>query len=340
MDPRPLPTGSPRPEAEETPTAQVPDISIIIPAYNAAGTIGRQLEALQTQVEPPRFEVLVVDNGSTDDLRSAIAPYVGTDAFDLRLIRADAHQGSSFARNAGAAHARADIVQFCDADDVVGERWVINGYLTRAERPLWTGVSIVLREAEFDRPLSEIRAQFRSGEAWEPPLNLQWHGLPGLLGGNFGADRELYLEMGGFDQAAAHFGDDNDLALRLLRAGHEVWQADTMQLAYRGKFSLREQLHRARKETEARKRLIRRHGPDGIPPLRPWPEDLVRTALSTLRAPFRRDERSTPMAIASRWAWAFGNTAGSFGHVERFDPARPGTLGLGLDPADSTEVPL
>ena len=45
--------------------AAAPAVSVIIPAYNAARTLPLQLEALAAQVDPPAFEVIVVDNGGT-----------------------------------------------------------------------------------------------------------------------------------------------------------------------------------------------------------------------------------------------------------------------------------
>lgn len=316
-----------------------PHVSVVIPCLNAAKTIGLQLQALTEQVDAPPFEVLIVDNGSTDDLRSALAPFVASRSFHLRLISANRHRGSSFARNAGIAHAHTPFVQFCDADDVVGANWVRHGLRSSQACDLWSGVCLCLREEIFDLPIDSIRQHIDRDDAWILPDRDDPRQFPVLMGGNFGGCKEQLIKLGGFDQAASYYGDDNDLALRAHLAGVEVRHSRSTVLAYRGRFGLRDRMHRAFKETEARVQLLRRTPNSGIQPLKPWPEDLARTFIATLRAPFSRGERFTLDAILLRWSWALGNTAGSLKTPALSDGEAP-TLGLGLDPADSEEMSL
>jgi glycosyltransferase involved in cell wall biosynthesis len=86
-------------------------VSVIIPAYRAAPTIGRALDSLLAQTRPPD-EVLVVDDGSPDDLAGALGPYGDR----VRLIR-QPNGGAASARNRGIAHAAGDLIAFLDADD-------------------------------------------------------------------------------------------------------------------------------------------------------------------------------------------------------------------------------
>jgi glycosyltransferase involved in cell wall biosynthesis len=88
-----------------------PTVSVIIPAYRAAGVIGRALDSVFTQTRPPH-EVLVVDDGSPDDVAAALAPY----GQRVRLIR-QPNGGASSARNRGLDEARGDLIAFLDADD-------------------------------------------------------------------------------------------------------------------------------------------------------------------------------------------------------------------------------
>jgi glycosyltransferase involved in cell wall biosynthesis len=86
-------------------------ISVIIPAYNAAGTIVRALNSVLAQSLGPH-EIIVIDDGSKDDLAAVLQPY----ADRVRLVRQQ-NSGASAARNHGARLAQAPLLAFLDADD-------------------------------------------------------------------------------------------------------------------------------------------------------------------------------------------------------------------------------
>jgi glycosyltransferase involved in cell wall biosynthesis len=86
-------------------------ISVIVPAYNSASTIARALDSVFAQ-SCQDFEVIVVDDGSGDDLAGALVTY----AERVRLIRQE-NAGASAARNTGAKNARGRYLAFLDADD-------------------------------------------------------------------------------------------------------------------------------------------------------------------------------------------------------------------------------
>jgi glycosyltransferase involved in cell wall biosynthesis len=88
-----------------------PSISVVIPAYNSSQTIARALESVFGQTLSD-YEVVIVDDGSKDDLESALRPY----ATRVRLLK-QANQGPSAARNHGAREAAGHYIAFLDADD-------------------------------------------------------------------------------------------------------------------------------------------------------------------------------------------------------------------------------
>src|SRR5438105_538751 len=93
-----------------------PEVSIIVPTYNRLPSVERLLTALGEQTHPAaQFEVIVVDDGSTDGTPERLETLYP--AFSLRLLRQQ-HQGPAQARNLGVSHALADLVLFLD-DDVV-----------------------------------------------------------------------------------------------------------------------------------------------------------------------------------------------------------------------------
>src|SRR6476469_9739853 len=99
------------------------DLTVVIAARDAQATLGEQLDALSAQEWDGAWEVLVVDNGSSD----ATCPMVEAAAATwpaLRLLVATDGVGPAFARNTGARAAAGRGLVFCDADDVVAPGWV------------------------------------------------------------------------------------------------------------------------------------------------------------------------------------------------------------------------
>ena len=105
----------------------VPFVSVVIPARNAAGTLGRVLDAIHGQTYPAdRREVLVIENGSSDATATIAAQHPAS-----QLIRAPEAHTSYAARNIGLAHAKGEIIAFLDADCRPEPEW-----LTRSLQPL------------------------------------------------------------------------------------------------------------------------------------------------------------------------------------------------------------
>jgi glycosyltransferase involved in cell wall biosynthesis len=99
-----------------------PFVSVVIPVYDDAARLRRCLQALAAQTYPrDRFEVIVVDNGSSDDVGAAVAglPFV--------VLAAEARRGSYAARNAGVALSRGTILAFTDSDCVPEPGWLAAG---------------------------------------------------------------------------------------------------------------------------------------------------------------------------------------------------------------------
>lgn len=99
-----------------------PFVSVIIPVYNGAGRIEKVLSALQRQTYPDdRFEVLVIDNGSTDETPDIIAdsPFQGYEELDV--------QSPYAARNTGIKNSKGDIIALLDATCIPQEDWLEAG---------------------------------------------------------------------------------------------------------------------------------------------------------------------------------------------------------------------
>lgn len=202
------------------PTHRAPLVSVVIPAYNAASTLDEQLVALLDQHADFPWEILVCDNGSTDATADVVRRRQqdrgAGSTVTLRLIDASARRGPSAARNIGAREARAALLAFCDADDVVARDWLATLVDALASTPLVGGY------AEFERlrPPSGMAVNWRG----TGPLLIDVPGLPGFIGMascNLGVRREVFIELGGFDEAL-FAGEDADFSCRAQLAGHAV----------------------------------------------------------------------------------------------------------------------
>jgi glycosyltransferase involved in cell wall biosynthesis len=91
-----------------------PRVSVIIPTYNHAACVTEAIESALEQTYPPT-EILVIDDGSTDETRSVLEPY----ASRIRYLSQD-NRGAGAARNLGIRHATGELLAFLDADD----RWM------------------------------------------------------------------------------------------------------------------------------------------------------------------------------------------------------------------------
>jgi glycosyltransferase involved in cell wall biosynthesis len=154
-----------------------PDLSVIICSYNGADGIHRCLAALREQTIRPRIEVIVVDDGSTDDT-AAIAAARGA-----RVVRHGVNRGASAARNTGIREARSEIVAFLDDDCEPAPRWA-DALLTRhrdgdrrsgGTRPLGVGGAAVTA------PMPGVLGGFLTRHSPLLPLELALQNNEGLL---------------------------------------------------------------------------------------------------------------------------------------------------------------
>lgn len=206
---RPQRNRGPAQPSTTTSSSPAPDLSVIIPCYNAADTLRAQLQALAAQTCAREWEVIVADNGSTDDLPAVIAAFQ-EDIPGLRLVDASGVQGVSHARNVGVAHARGEYLLFCDADDVVGEHW-----LTAMAEAL-DQHEFVAGRFDFSR-LNDPAAQ-GGREAVQQTGLIHRDYLPYAGGGNIGIHRAVFRRVDGFDDSMPCL-EDVDFCWRVQERG-------------------------------------------------------------------------------------------------------------------------
>jgi glycosyltransferase involved in cell wall biosynthesis len=177
-------------------------LSVVIPAYNRAGIVGRAIRSVLAEGGPD-VEVVVVDDGSDDETEAAVSSI--HDA-RVRYVRIE-HSGVSAARNAGAAIARGRWLAFLDSDDEVLPGWAAS--MVGAAAP---GGAIALCGGEALDSAGHLLS------TWVPlaPTEAIRQELPEkFLPAMFVVDRDIFLRCGGYVEELA-FGENTELALRLL----------------------------------------------------------------------------------------------------------------------------
>jgi glycosyltransferase involved in cell wall biosynthesis len=212
---------APPPVGAIEPLPHAPSISVVLPVYQGAPTIGEAIESVLTQ-EPPPLEVIVSDDGSTDALDRALAPYLE----QVTIVRRP-HGGVAAARNAGWSAASGDFVLFSDADDILLEgKLAALGRLGR-ERP---DLDLLCTDMYFER---EGRRAGRFGEVNPFPTRDQ---RTTVLERCFVVQpafrRSRLRAVGGFDETLST-GEDWDCVLRLILDGSAAGLWDEPLAVYR-----------------------------------------------------------------------------------------------------------
>lgn len=197
-------------------------VSIILPTYNRAHCIGTAVESIISQTYPA-WELLVIDDGSTDDTEEIIAGYTAADE-RVRYCRQPQNRGVSAARNEGIRQAGYHYIAFQDSDDVWHPDKLEKQMRIFAERPETGLVYCAIRGTRRDGSPVRIPDAALDREVLQGNL----YGL--LLQGNVidcpaAVIRRTYVEKcGGFDETLTCL-EDWELFLRIA-AEYEIGYVD------------------------------------------------------------------------------------------------------------------
>jgi glycosyltransferase involved in cell wall biosynthesis len=164
------------------------DLSVVIPARNEEHRLGAQLDALLSQAWNGEWEVIVVDNGSTDGTASIVRRYSELSP-RVRYVLAGERADQSFAANAGVDAAAGSAVAFCDADDVVGDGWLAAMAAGLADNDVVTGPN------ELDRLNPPWLASSR-GRSITEPVGTFAGVFPCVRGNNYGVRPAVWAKVG------------------------------------------------------------------------------------------------------------------------------------------------
>ena len=183
-----------------------PQITVVIPARDGARSLPPLFDSLDRQtLARDRYEVIVVDNASRDETAD-LSRSRGAIVVD------EPKPSRSGARNAGVRRASADLIAFTDADCVVAPGWLEALVGALREHPLVAG-PVHLTTGDPPNAVERFESLWRFAQ--EAGVKDGWAATA-----NLGIRRSVHDEIGGFDVAYRHIGEDADYCLRARSRGH------------------------------------------------------------------------------------------------------------------------
>jgi glycosyltransferase involved in cell wall biosynthesis len=231
-----------------------PRISVVIPVRNGAATIPRCLECLRAQTWPREdFEVLVIDNGSTDGLEAVAGRHP-----EVRWLR-DEGGGSYSARNRGLREARGEVIAFTDADCLPDPSWLERGVaaLGRDGAGVVGGEVIWLDPVGRDLNACEILETIMFGLADIRQLIAE-RGF--AITANLFTRRDVVARVGPFDAGLRSAGD-REWVHRAVARGEALRYGGDVIVRHPRRSTLREFLRKQRRLVGGRLMLLRREHP-------------------------------------------------------------------------------
>jgi glycosyltransferase involved in cell wall biosynthesis len=274
-------------------------VSVVIPCRNAAATVGEQLDALTRQSFRGPWEVVVVDDGSTDATPAILRQYHGRLPMNVVSSGEGSHSPAR-ARNVGARAARGDYILFCDADDVVDDGWGASLQRALDEHGLVCARRDVQR---LNRPV-DIESNRRVPDG---PINW-WDGgfLPYTAGCVLAVRRCVHEAVGGFDERFVRLGEDFDYCWRVqLETGEPLVAVPEAIVHYRFHTGLRRVFRQARNYGAASVYVYAKWRTELTVPENQWSAGLWAWVhvLADLR-------RLRTRGRFGRWVWELGNLVG------------------------------
>lgn len=190
-------------------SSEEPFVSIVLPTFNRAASLPRSIHSVLEQTHT-NFELLVVDDASTDDSEAVVQRFADA---RIRYLRQEYNKGAAAARNAGIQHARAGLIAFQDSDD----EWLPDKLARQVARLLEAPPKVGLVYCAYCRlsaegPPSRFppgHVQPKEGDIHRALLRESFVGTPTIL-----VRRECLDAVGGFDEQLPRF-QDWELMIRL-----------------------------------------------------------------------------------------------------------------------------
>ncbi len=196
------------------------EYSILIPVFNKAQLTQNCLQSLAATTDPQRGEIIVIDNGSTDETAQTVAQFAG-----VRVIRNDSNLGFAAANNQGARAARGRFLVLLNNDTQALEGWMA-AMLAAAQAPHVgvVGARLLFPDGRLQHggvvampslfgPSAFTMVHDLYGARGDDPRALQSRECQAVTGACMLTPRELYSRLGGLDECYANGLEDVRLLL-------------------------------------------------------------------------------------------------------------------------------
>jgi mycofactocin system glycosyltransferase len=239
----------------------LPGVSVIIPVRNRPQAIRACLSALAAVDYPrDRLEVIVVDDGSTDDTAAVVRQCDA--ALDVALVSLAPSRGPSEARNEGARRARFPVLAFTDSDCIVAPDWLRQQVVEFADRRVAAvgGRVDALDDGAWLQRYESARSPLDMGA--RPSAVRPRTLVPYVVSANLTVARDPFLASGGFSPSLP-IGEDVDLVWRLIAAGYRVRYQPASRVKHDHRFALWPFLCRRAFYASSEVMLLERHPDNG-----------------------------------------------------------------------------
>ena len=194
-------------------------ISVIIPTHNRSDALAETLKRFAAQGFAESWELIVVNNNSTDDTDAVVARLQKDFPVSLKLVH-EKKPGPAAARNAGARAARGEYLLFIDNDILTEPDFLARHYKRLLENP---GCWIVNQLANLPEQRATVFGEFR--EQFYPmlPRDAELSEAEGIAGQGASMPRRDFENLGGYDEKFfVASGEDRELAMRAQAAGIKI----------------------------------------------------------------------------------------------------------------------
>jgi len=263
-------------------SAALPFVSIIVPVYNAESSLEACFDSISSLDYPSdKFEVIAVDNGSTDRSREIMSRY------KLRLLFETSVQSSYAARNKGILSAKGELIAFTDADCVVAHDWLKRLFKDWSDR----SIGCFAGEIEGYQPRTVVEKFSHRIGILKRTSAFTWPYLPYASTANAGYRKEIFDRIGLFIPEM-YTGGDADIAWRMQRKLCLAVRFIPEALVYHKHRSSVMGLYRQFKKYEYGKIFLHKYHPEyQLPSIKERKNELleaIRQALSVLPDSIRR----------------------------------------------------